>query len=77
MMIRHVDPGTPLPFGRAALTPDVVVSEAGNFDAHDGVRVVVSGHSLVFMASLEGTEIQMGIPIHDILEAISQANKES
>lgn len=61
--------GSPLPFG-AALKPDLVVTEAGNFDADDGIRIVLSGANMVVMGAVEGISFTVGVDINDLLEAI-------
>ena len=68
-MVRKQEMGAPLPFGRA-MKPDMVVADAGDFEKGDGLRVVLSDTSLVFMGSFEGMNITLGIDIHTLLEAI-------
>lgn len=68
-MIREQKMGSPLPFG-AALKPDMVVTEAGDFEKGDGVRVVLSGDNIVFLGEFDGISITLGVSVFDMLEAI-------
>lgn len=67
--------GAPLPFG-AALKPNVlVVTEAGDYEKGDGLRVVLSGNNLVFLGEFEGISVTLGVGIDDLLEAITVHNR--
>lgn len=70
-MIRQVKPGAPLPFG-AALKPQTIVAEAGDFDEDDGIRVVIDQNVLVLMGSFDGASFTLGITVTDLLEAIQR-----
>lgn len=70
-MVREQQMGAPLPFG-AALKPDLVVVEAGEFEQEDGVRIVLSGDNLVFLCATSGISISLGVGIEDVLEAIQK-----
>ena len=68
-MVHPHKPGAPLPFD-VVHKPDVVVLEAGSFDKADGIRVVLTGNNLMFLAAFDETHITLGIDIHDLLEAV-------
>lgn len=76
-MIRETKPGAPLPFGDALFKPDLVVTEAGNFDGSDGVRIVLSGGHLVFMAAFDNTQIVLGVDVDTILDAIQRFTRKN
>lgn len=73
-MINKHRMGAPLPFG-AALTSDVIVTEAGDFAHDDGIRVVLSGEKLVLLGSFDGLAFAMGVEINDLLIAIQGHNR--
>jgi hypothetical protein len=72
MTTSNVVPGAPLVLTAAPLTE--VVAEFGAFERGDGVRVVLQADQMIFMASAQGTEIEVGIDIMTILEAIGRHN---
>lgn len=62
------EPGEPFP-----LTPPptpVILGEYGDFEHHDGVRILLTASEVIFLAHVEGTEIRMGLPIETLLEAL-------
>lgn len=75
-MVRTQEPGTPFPFGRA-MKPDLVVIEAGDYENEEGMKVVLSDTNLVIMGAFGGTQVTLGIDIHDLLEAIQKHTREN
>lgn len=68
-------PGQPLPFGPQR--PEFEVAVAGDYDAGDGVKVVIKDQMMMFLAQVDGTSITMGVPVTDILEGIQDAGRKS
>jgi hypothetical protein len=74
-MVHDLRPGAPLPFGKA-LSADVVVTEAGNYDDDDGCKLVISDGALVFLGSFEGTRVTLGVTLERVLAAIEAYTKQ-
>lgn len=64
--------GEPLPFGPKPV--ELKVAAIGNYDAHDGFIVVLSGEHVVIRGDIEGAYIEFGVKIEDMLDSIGKFN---
>lgn len=69
----HLPPGAPIPLHANPLTEPV--AEFGDYDHDNGVKVVLSGDYMIFMASHSGQELEIQVEIQAVLEAIGRHNK--
>lgn len=67
------EPGAPFP-----VMPDhpiLVVSETGDFEHNDGCKLFLSGPHLVFCIRAGETEVEVGVEVTQLLEAVGAYNK--
>lgn len=71
-MTSNLAPGAPLPLSANPLTE--VVAEYGKYDDGDGVRIILQGDQMIFMAQHQGNEIEIVVEIMQVLEAVGRHN---
>lgn len=65
-------PGTPIYTGPDPL--EELVAEFGQYEHHNGARVILTEDTLVFLVAHGGEEIEIGVEIQTVLEAIGRHN---
>jgi hypothetical protein len=73
-MIRRDQPGAPFPIGPQR--EDVVVASVGDYDAQNGIKIVLQGSLMVFLGAFDGSTIEMGVEVTDVLDAIQKHSRE-
>ena len=68
-------PGEPLPFGIQPV--QLVIEEVGDYENNNGAKVILVGPFMVFLAAVDGKEMEFGIDICKVLEAIQIYQKQS
>lgn len=59
----------------AVLPPTELVAEFGEYDKDNGVKVVLQGDHMIFMASHQGEQLEIQVAITRVLDAIGRHNK--
>ena len=68
MTLGNPDPGAPFSLRPAA--PEMVITDLGKYDAGEGIRVVLQGEEVIFLAAFNGATAEAGVPITTLLDAI-------
>ena len=74
-MLKDRRPGVPIP--TSPDPPELIITEAGDYAASHGVRVMLSGTDLIFLASFDGNDVALGVDIHKVLEAIGEFTRRT
>lgn len=70
-----LDPSTLFMLHAGVLLTGVTVSEGGDFDEGDGIRVIMLPMHLIIQVRVEGEDRGMTIPMEDILQAVALMGK--
>lgn len=68
------EPGAPfsLPTEAGQKREEIVISEMGDVDKFDGCRISIIGDSMCFHCCMGGSEVEIGVSVTSILEAIQE-----